>query len=258
MPWWRIYVTTVPNRLWIAAGVLVLGAVLGVLVGVLNRRLLSRVGVDSAVEGTAFERTAGNFGTSTVSILGWLSTLFIFGVTILVALNVAQIRYAGPFWSRVASFVPQLFVAVFVVVVGLVLGDKAEVVISEWLRGVKLPESSAIPLAVKWSIYYIAALVALSQVGVATTALLVLLGAYALALIVLGAVALRQLLPAGTAGIYVILQQPYGIGDRVEIDGREGVVQEVNVFVTVVESDGREHVVPNDRVLADGIVRFRD
>lgn len=257
MPW-RVSITTVPNRFWIAVGVLILGGALGFLVGIFNRRLLDQAGVNGAVEGTAFERTAQNFGTSTVSILGWLSTLFIVGVTVLVALNVAQIRYAGPFWSSVASFVPQLFVAVLVVVVGLVLGDKAEVVTSEWLRGVKLPESSAIPLGVKWSIYYIAGLVALSQVGVATTALLVLLGAYALGLIVLAAVALRQLLPAGTAGIYVILEQPYGIGDRVEVDGNEGVVQEVNVFVTVVETDGREHVVPNHRVMDEGVVRFRD
>jgi small-conductance mechanosensitive channel len=258
MAWWRVPITTIPNRFWIAAAVLILGGALGFLVGIFNQRLLSQAGVDGAVEGTAFERTAQNFGTSTVSIMGWLSALFVLGVTVLVALNVAQIRYAGPFWSGVAGFVPQLFVAVIVVVVGLVLGDKAEVLVSEWLRGVKLPESSALPRGVKWSIYYIVGLVALSQVGVATTALLVLLGAYALGLIVVAAVALRQLLPAGTAGIYVILEQPYGIGDRVEVDGREGIVQEVNVFVTVVETDGREHVVPNHQVMDEGVVRVRE
>mgnify|MGYP000103168984 CR=1 FL=1 len=248
----------VPDRLWIAAGVLLLGVVVGTLVGRFNKRLLRSAGVPGAVEGTAFERTARNFGSSTVSILGGLSSLFIVLIAFLVALNTADVNYTGPFWSRVAGFVPQLFIAVFVLVVGMVIGDKAELVASERLKGVKLPESTVVPKAVKWSVFYIAALVALSQVGVATAALLLLLAAYAAALIVFLALALRQLLPAGAAGIYLLFNQPYSIGDRVELDGKEGIVQEVGMFTTCIESDAGEHVVPNHRVLEGGITRLRE
>jgi small-conductance mechanosensitive channel len=249
--------TGVPDRLWIAAAVLLLGIVVGYLVGTFNKRLLRSAGVPGAIEGTAFERTARNVGTSTVSILGWLSGLFVVLVSFLVALNTAEVNYTGPFWSRVANFVPQLFIALFVLVVGLVVGDKAELVAGERLKGVKLPESTVVPGVVKWSVFYIAALVALSQVGVATTALLLLLAAYAAALIVFLALALRQLLPAGAAGIYLLFNQPYSIGDRVELGGKEGVVQEVSVFTTTIEDEEAEHVVPNHRAMEEGITRLR-
>ncbi len=252
------FTASVPDRLWIAAAVLLLGVAVGYLIGSFNRRILRSAGVPEAIEGTAFERTARNMGTSTVSILGWLSTAFIVLVAFLVALNTAEVNYTGPFWSSVAGFVPQLFIAVFVLVVGLVVGDKAELVASERLKGVKLPESTVVPKAVKWSVFYIAALVALSQVGVATAALLLLLAAYAAALIVLLALALRQLLPAGAAGIYLLFNQPYSIGDRVELDGEEGIVQEVGVFTTCIEGERGEHVVPNHRVLEGGITRLRE
>ena len=68
---------SVPNRLFLAAGILILGSILGLAAGRLNRRLLRRVGVPEAVDGTAFERTMRGFGTSTVSIIASLSAWFI-------------------------------------------------------------------------------------------------------------------------------------------------------------------------------------
>jgi len=37
-----------------------------------------------------------------------------------------------------------------------------------------------------------------------------------------------------------------------------GIVQEVDMFVTRIESDGEEYIVPNSRVFEDGVVRIRD
>jgi len=255
---WESLPADVPSRLWMAAAVLIGGVVLGYLVGAINKRLLRSAGVPEVIEGTGFERTARNFGTSTVSILGWFSVVFIVVVAFFAAMDIAKVSYAAPLWMLLVGFLPQLFVAMAVIFVGMVLGDKAELATSERLRGVKLPESGLIPKVVKWSVLYIAALVALGQVGLATEALLLLLAAYAAALIVFLALALRQLLPAGAAGIYLLLNQPYSIGDRVEINGKSGIVQEVSVFTTAIEAEGREHVVPNHVVLQDGITRVRD
>jgi small-conductance mechanosensitive channel len=72
------------------------------------------------------------------------------------------------------------------------------------------------------------------------------------------ALALRDVLPAAAAGVYLLLQQPYGIGDHVVVGDHEGVVQEVNVFVTRVEGEGREYIVPNHKVFREGVVRVID
>ncbi|GAB6877744.1 mechanosensitive ion channel [Halorubrum gandharaense] len=250
-------VATIPDRVWLALFVLLLGLVSAWIVGVVNRRLLKRAGVPEAIEGTAFERTAREFGTSTVRIVAKLSSYFIVGIAVIVALTVAEVEYVELFWSDTATFLPRLFVAVFVLIVGVVLGDKVELLVAERLRGVKVPEISIIPTAAKYSVVYVAVLVALGQIGVATLALIVLLAAYAFAVVVLTALATKDLLASAAAGIFLLLRQPYGIGDEVKVAGQRGIVQEVDLFTTHIETDGEEHILPNHAVFRDGIVRIR-
>ncbi|MFB6305188.1 MAG: mechanosensitive ion channel domain-containing protein [Haloferacaceae archaeon] len=246
-----------PLRVWVAAGVLAVGIVLGVAVGRLVEQFLERLGVPSLVEGTAFERTAGDFGTSTVSIVAALAAYFVLGLAVLAALSVVQFGYAERFWNEVTGFLPGLFVAALVLMVGLVVGDKVELAIDDRLSGVKLPQAAVIPTMAKYSVVFVAVLVALAQVGVAVLALVVAFGAYVFALVVLSAVAFRQLLTSAAAGIYLLLNEPYGIGDEVRIAGHRGIVQDVDLFVTHVEADGEVYVVPNAKVFAEGVVRFR-
>lgn len=241
-------------RFVIAFVVLVVGFVLGLLVGRLNRRLLNAVGVDAAAEGTYFERTARSLGTSTVSIFARLSSWFVYGVAIIAALQIAELLNTEVFWVRLTSFIPNLIVAAVVLAAGFILGDKAELQIGERLRGVKVPDIGVLPRMVKYSIVFVAALVAASQIGVATEALVVLFGAYAFGVVVFLGLALKDLLRAGSAGVYLLLREPYGIGDHVAIDDREGVVQDVTVFVTRVEGEDREYVVPNHLVMSEGAV----
>jgi small-conductance mechanosensitive channel len=254
---WVDYVDRVPEPLWLAALVLLLGLVGAYLVAKVNRRLLVRAGVPEAIEETAFERTARSFGTSTVDIVAKLSMYFLVGLTLLVALTVADIRVTQRFWSGVVGFVPQLFVATLVLIVGVLVGDKVELAVGERLRGVKLPEVGFIPGLAKYSVIYISVLVALGQVGVATAALLILLAVYVFGLVFLGGLALKDVLSSAAAGVYLLLHQPYGIGDEIRVGDYEGIVQEVDVFTTHVESDEAEYIVPNSRVFSEGVVRRR-
>jgi len=88
--------------------------------------------------------------------------------------------------------------------------------------------------------------------------LLVLLGVYAIALVVLSTVAFWDLLRAGAAGVYILLNQPYSIGDRIRVDGSEGIVQEVDMFTTHVEDEGEEYIIPNQQILRSGVIRVRE
>ncbi|WP_418285280.1 mechanosensitive ion channel family protein [Halorubrum sp. DTA46] len=251
-------VARVPDRIWLALFVLVLGLIAAYLVGVINRRLLTRAGVPDVIEGTAFERTAREFNTSTVRILAKLSSYFILAVAIIVAVTVADVQFLEQFWASVAAFLPRLFVATLVVIIGIVVGDKAELLVAERLRGIKLPELGAVPPLVKYSVVYVAALIALGQIGVQTLALTVLLAAYAFAVVLFAALATKDLVASAAAGVFLLLRQPYEIGDEVRVSGERGIVQEVDLFVTHIEVDGEEHVVPNHSVFRDGIVLIRE
>ncbi|WP_394295036.1 MULTISPECIES: mechanosensitive ion channel domain-containing protein [Haloferax] len=237
--------------------ILVFGLILAYTAGTLVQRLLVRIGVPDAIEGTAFERTARDFETSTVEIISWLTRYFVLGASLLAALSFAGVNYADRFWLVTAGILPQLFVAILVLIVGVVIGDKVELLVTERFRGVKLPQVNIIPSLAKYTIFFLASLVALSQIGVATLALIVLLASYMLALIVLSAVAFRDLLRSGAAGTYLLFTQPYSIGDEIVVGQIRGVVQEFDMFVTHVESEDEVFIIPNARVFEDGVGRVR-
>ncbi|MFB6090863.1 MAG: mechanosensitive ion channel family protein [Halobellus sp.] len=251
-------VRSLPRAFWAAVLVIAVGVVVAFVLGALTERLLVRLGVPEAIEGTAFERTARNFDTSTVDVLGALVRYFVLGIAVLLLLSIANVSIAATFWSRTVQFLPQLFIAAVILIVGIVVGDKVHLVVSERLTGIKLPQIGVFPQVAKVTVFYIAVLVALSQLGVATLALVVLLAAYLFAVVLLAGIALSDLLKSGAAGSYLLLNQPYVIGDEVEIGGNRGIVQEVNLFVTHIENDGEEFVVPNSVVFEEGVVRIRD
>jgi small-conductance mechanosensitive channel len=242
----------------VAVAILVIGLVLSYWTWRWVDSLLRALGVDDVVEGTPFERSAQRVGTSTVSILAQLSGLFVYIPAIILALNIAQLLDTQLFWAQVTGYLPRLFIAAIAIVLGLVAGDKAALLLSDRLRSIKLPEAELLPKIVKYSIFYIAALLALSQIGIATNALLILLAAYAFGLVFLSGLAFKDLLAASAAGIYLLLVEPYAIGDKVEIDDKRGIVQEIDMFVTHIETEGEEYVIPNQRVIKSGIVRIRD
>ncbi|WP_318569511.1 mechanosensitive ion channel domain-containing protein [Salinigranum marinum] len=250
-------VNAVPTQVWVALAFVVLGVLVGYLVSAVLRRLLVRVGVPDAIEGTSFERTARDFGTSTVVILSRLARYFVVGLAVLVALSVVGIDYVDQLGGAVAAFFPQLFAAALILIIGLVVADKVELLVAEQLRGIKLERVDVVPLGAKYSVLFLATLIALSQIGVATGALVVSLGAYFLAVIVLTAVAFKQMLASGAAGIYLLLHQPYGIGDEVRVGDTRGIVCEMDLFVTHVESDEEEVILPNDKVFERGVARLR-
>lgn len=252
-------IAEVPDHVWLAIGVVLASIVVGVLVGRINRGLLRRAGVPEAIEGTAIERTLQDLGSSTVAVLAKLSTYFVWGLGIIVALSVGQIISRDLFWSQVVSFLPQLFLAMVIVIVGIVVADKVDLLVSERLRGLKVPQVGLLASFVKYTVLYVAALVALGQLGIATAALLVLLFVYFFGLVIVGSVAFKDLLTSGAAGLYLLLNEPYGIGDRIRIGDRRGIVQEMDLFVTTVETEeGTEYIIPNRTVFRTGVVRVRE
>lgn len=245
------------QNLLIATIVLLAGLILGSITAFFVRRALVASGVDDAVEGTPFERTARQLGSSTVALLAQLCGLFVFAVAALYAARTVGLISERAFVDEIGRFLPRLFIAVFVVLIGLVVADKIELIVDERLRSIKLPEVTVVSTLLKISILYVAVLIALSQLGVETAALLVLLAAYAFGVFFLSGLAFKDLLSSAAAGVYLLLSEPYVIGDTVEIDGKRGIVQEIDVFVTHVENDGEEYIVPNRKVVSEGAMRVR-
>ena len=101
--------------------------------------------------------------------------------------------------------------------------------------------------------------VAIGTYAVGVTFVLALLGASWSALIaVLGAgtvvlsLALQDILRSFAAGVYLLLERPFAIGDRVRVRDVEGKVEGIDIRTTALRTDADERVlVPNATVFAE-------
>lgn len=244
------------SRIVLAIVVFLAFVIIGFTLGRVSTRIMRSLGIGDLVEGTAVERSARGLGSSTVAVMARLLSWFIYGVGALVGLHILRVLDANLFWEHVTIFVPQLFVAVLIVIVGTVLGEKVGLTLSDRLRGIKVPEITVIASLAKYSVILLSVLVALGQIGVATSALLVVFGAYVFGIVILGGIAGTELLRSATAGVYLLFHQPYGIGDEIQIGDRGGIVQEIDLFVTYIEAEEQEYVVPNAFIFRDGVERL--
>lgn len=104
---------------------------------------------------------------------------------------------------------------------------------------------------VRYLVVAVGLIAVLQQLGVQTTSVLAVLGAASLAI----GLALQGTLGNVAAGVMLLIQRPYRVGDRVELNGRQGQVSRIDLFNTVVvDYDGHTVYLPNGKVFGDMIV----
>jgi len=104
---------------------------------------------------------------------------------------------------------------------------------------------------VKYLVIAIGLVAVLQQLGVQATSVLAVLGAASLAI----GLALQGALSNVAAGVMILMLRPYRVGDRVEINGRQGRVTDLDLFnTTVIDYDGLTLVFPNGKVFGELII----
>ena len=104
---------------------------------------------------------------------------------------------------------------------------------------------------IRYALIVLVLIIVLQQFGVQTTSLVAVLGASALAI----GLALQGTLTNVASGIMIALIRPYHIGDFVEINGKEGVVTDLDLFFTRLRSpEERTILVPNGQVTSNPIL----
>src|SRR6056297_2658814 len=88
------FIRGVSVRVWLALFILAVGLLLTYGVMRITSRLLDRMGVVETIEGTSFERTTNEFGTSTARIITQLSGAFTLLLAVFTAITVADLQFA--------------------------------------------------------------------------------------------------------------------------------------------------------------------
>ncbi len=94
---------------------------------------------------------------------------------------------------------------------------------------------------------------ALTQLGVATTSLVAIIGAAGLAV----GLALKDSLQNFASGVMLISFRPFKTGDFVEVAGVSGVVERIAIFSTTMRTgDNKEITVPNGAIYGGTIINY--
>jgi small conductance mechanosensitive channel len=146
-------------------------------------------------------------------------------------------------------------VAVLVVVAGRWLAQRSRLWLAQALERVTLtPSMVSLFLTVTYyGVWILTIMAALIVLGVPATAVLAVAG---IALVLLG-VALQQSLRDLAAAVNFLLFKPFEVGDLIETKGVTGVVEEIQLFTTVlVRWDNRVVILPNGEIQQAGITNF--
>ncbi len=122
--------------------------------------LSEKMGLKAFLERTKTEMTASQLVAK--SLKGYLIFLFFIQAT-----KVARMTQVAEFLDKVIGYVPQVIIAVFIMLVGIRIGNTMQVVISTSLTFAKEKTAEALGLASKYTVLAFAVLAALSQLNIA-------------------------------------------------------------------------------------------
>lgn len=106
---------------------------------------------------------------------------------------------------------------------------------------------------VRYVVIVVGLIAVLQQLGMQMTSILALFGAASLAV----GLALQGALSNIAAGVMLLLFRPYRVGDFVEVAGRQGKVEALDLFATeLATADNVKVMVPNGKVFGDVITNF--
>jgi small-conductance mechanosensitive channel len=155
----------------------------------------------------------------------------------------------------VVAFVPKLVVSLIIFVASLVLAGAAQ----RWARRFVAARTDHVETQqllarlARWSVIVGGTLVALDQVDFDITGFLTGLGILGFTV----GFALQDVARNFIAGVLLLIQRPFNIGERVELAGFKGTVLSISTRDTVVETlDGEIVSLPNTSVLSNPIINY--
>jgi small-conductance mechanosensitive channel len=163
-------VAFIPN-LVIAIIIFIVGWLVGVGLGRVVKQIVDALRIDSALRSTGLERvlSRAGFELSSGAFLGFLVKWFFIIVFLVASLDVLHLTIVNLFLSDVVlGYLPQVIVAVLILLVAAVIAEAAEKVVTGSAKAASLHSAGFLGKVARYAIIIFAILAALAQLNVAT------------------------------------------------------------------------------------------
>lgn len=166
---WGGLLAHLPNVLG-ALIILLIGWALAAAAGKLVRHLVELTKIDDVIDSAGLDKNLEEAGIdfSLAKLFGWLAKWFIIVVTLIAVADLLKLDQITDFLQTIALYIPNIIIAVVILLVGIVLGNFAYKVVSKGVDASKLSAASGVLASIaKWSIFVFALLAALNQLNIA-------------------------------------------------------------------------------------------
>ncbi len=246
-------------RLAGAIAILAVGWLLSRAVEIAVRRALHALGLDRASERLRIAEVLARsgIGRSLSRLIGRLLFWLLMLTFVVSAVDVLGLRGVTATLDRLIAFIPSLIGAGLIFVLGLLAARFAGGVVGSAASAAGLAGAARIGWLVQGLVVALVAVVAVEQLGVATTVLVgpltALLAAVVFSAGLAFALGARPIITHILAGHF--LKQSLPPDGIVEVGGRRGVVQRVGATDTLLRNDDGSWSVPNAQLLEQVIAR---
>ena len=156
--------------------------------------------------------------------------------------------------SSIVSWGMNILLAIVILVIGLWISKRVQnAIIKLSEKSPQLDETLFKFLAsiVRWIIMAFVIIAVLGRFGIETTSIVALLGAGGLAV----GLALQGAMSNAAAGVMLMVFRPYKVGDFVDAGGHFGLVEEIGIFTTDLQTfDNQQIVIPNGKIWGEKII----
>ncbi len=161
-------------------------------------------------------------------------------------------EYVDKIKSVIVDFSPKVLAALAILIFGWIAISFITSLVRRIFNKRKLDESLSKFLSslISWALKVLLIVTVASKLGLETTSLIAIIGAAGLAI----GLALQGALSNFAGGALIILFKPFKVGDLIEAQGHLGVVQDIQIFTTVINSPTNKKVIIPNGALSNGSI----
>ncbi len=166
---WAGVVMFIPNLI-VALVILCIGWAIGMAIGRAISHFMKMIKFDEALRRAGLEELVKKAGLNLNSghFLGGIVKYFVIVVFLIASFDVLGLNQVTAFLQQIVlGYLPQLIIAVLILLVGGVVGDVISRIVSASAKSAGLTQANFVSTVSKWAVWVFAILVALSQMGIA-------------------------------------------------------------------------------------------
>lgn len=170
-------------------------------------------------------------------------------------IDISSVSESAFFQNIVYGYGPKLLLAIVTFIVGLYLIGSITKAVDKLMQRKKWDPSlcSFFKTFLSVSLKVLLVITVAGMVGVATTSFIAVLGAAGLAV----GLAFQNTLSNFAGSVLLLVFRPFKVGDLIEVDGRLGIVKEIQIFCTqMVTLDNKRVIIPNGKLASETIINL--